>query len=184
MNSDRPKHETPPSQSIHSLSDLSRNFQVRFKKLKSLGLVIVRNAATTSRVSLFLSLKGKQWRLKQPPRDTVLSFGVVGLEGVSCLESRSNKTFHLFPSFHENSFKIWGKMACQLLDVLSRQHILWTFILFFKQRGNVCFELSLPLLLKRSHFSITWWFTIRCQNLTPVLRLLVSFVSLVRSECH
>lgn len=116
------------------------------------------NAATTSRASLFLSLKGKQWRLRQPPRDTVLSFGVVGLEGVSRLESRSNITFHPFPSFHENSFKMWGKMGCQLSDALSRQHILWTFILFLKQRGNVCFELSLPLLLKRSHFSITWWF--------------------------
>ena len=63
-------------------------------------------------------------KTQQPLRDTVLSYGVVGLEGVSCLESRSNITFHPFPPFHENSFKTWGKMGCQLLDVLSRQHIL------------------------------------------------------------
>ena len=60
VNSNRPKHENPPSQHLNSFSDLSRNFQVRFKKLKSLGLVIMRNAATMSRGGLFLSLKGKQ----------------------------------------------------------------------------------------------------------------------------
>lgn len=75
-----------------------------FKKLKSLSIAIMRNMATMSRGTFTVT-----WEMPSSQtisRDPVLSSGVFGLKRDRDLEPRINITFHPFPSFHENSFRI------------------------------------------------------------------------------
>lgn len=175
------RRENLPNMSLHLLSDLSKNFQLRFKKLK------FELTATKSRQSVISNFRENTEASGSPKRHNLpnsfqyflsqSSRGQLGLAGDRHLESNSNMTFLAFPSFHGSSLRIWGSWGCQLLKVLLRQHIVWTSALCLQQRGNVDFSskastTSQKKLLFNCTVTLKW-----IAHGTQVIWLVVSYVS-------
>lgn len=171
---EHPKHKP-------SLSDLSRNFQLRFKKLKCERTATMRRRSVISNFRENTEASGSPKRHNLPNSFQYFlsqsSRHQLGLAGDRHLESNSNMTFLSFPSFHGSSLRIWGSWGCQLLKAVLRQPIVWTSALCLQQRGNVDFSIKPSTTFQKKllfHYTVTLKWS---AHGTQGLWLLVSYVS-------